>query len=176
MNRAGADPVPASICRLTRVILGLASAAAVGSTGTGCVAIDGGAVEVSWSIRSFEGDAVGTCLEARIDKIRLCWNPLTDPAPDGAPDEPCPPDQRRSFPCDDSSGVTGFDLDPGLTAFWIEPVCTDGEPADPGTYQVPPPIVRTVREGRIISLNSLLLVVNPSANGCTTTACTCRRL
>jgi hypothetical protein len=153
--------------------IALVWAAAAGSVVTGCVAIDGGAVEVSWSIRSFDGDAVETCGDALVDKIRLCWTPLTDGST--ADPETCLPGQRRTFSCDEASGVTGFDLEPGLTAFWIEPVCTDGEPADPGTYQVPPPIVRTVRDGRIISLNSLLLVVNPLDTGCADTPCTCVR-
>ena len=71
--------------------------------------------------------------------------------------------------------MTGFDLDTGSTAFWIEPICTEGDPAAAGTYQVPPPIVRNVEEGQIVSLNSLLLVVSPPGGECPADGCTCMR-
>jgi hypothetical protein len=171
MNRRPHGPVSAWIRprRATRVAALWVTV--LGSTGPACVAIDGGAVEVSWSIRSFDGEAT-TCSGAEIRDVRVCWDPLGDGAPTG---ETCRADHRRRFPCTDESGVTGFELQPGVTAFWIEPVCMDGDPADPGTYQVPPPIVRTVEEGKIVSLDSLLLVVQPMDDGCTNAPCTCVR-
>ncbi len=175
MNRRSTEPVQAPIrhpARVSRIAVGLAAVAA--ALGTGCVEIDGGAVELSWSLRTFGGSAVESCTEAAIQDIRLCWEPLADGATttEGAV---CRAGQRRRFSCSESSGVTGFDLDPGATAFWIEPVCDDGDAADPGTYEVPPPIVRTVQEGKIISLTSLLLVVSPLTGGCPAAGCTCER-
>jgi hypothetical protein len=132
---------------------------------------------VSWSIRSFDGAAVEECSaagsDAGIRDVRVCWEPLGDGGSTAG--EVCRPDHRRRFPCEDASGVTGFELEPGITAFWIEPVCdNDGAPPDADTYQVPPPIVRTVEEGKIVSLNSLLLVVRPPSDGCTEERpCTC---
>ena len=140
----------------------------------GCIEIEGGAAEVAWSLRSFEGEAVEACADARIQDVRLCWEAVGDgsvSAGGGA----CRAGERREFPCEESSGVTGFQLDPGSTAFWIEPICTDEDPAAEGTYQVPPPIVRTVERGEIVSLNSLLLVVSPPGDDCPVAGCTCVR-
>jgi hypothetical protein len=140
----------------------------------GCIEIEGGAAEVAWSLRSFEGVAVEACADARIGDVRLCWEPAGDgsvSAGGGA----CRAGDQRRFPCEESSGVTGFQLDPGSTAFWIEPICIDEEPAAEGTYQVPPPIVRTVERGEIVSLNSLLLVVSPPGDDCPAGVCTCVR-
>ena len=175
MNRRPAHPVQAPIrspSRVTRIAAGLAAVAAV--LGPGCVEIEGGAVELSWSLRTFGGSAVESCSDAAIQDIRLCWEPLVDGATttEGAV---CRAGQRRRFSCSESSGVTGFVLQPGATAFWIEPVCEDGAAADSGTYEVPPPIVRTVQEGKIISLSSLLLVVSPLSGGCPAGGCTCER-
>lgn len=172
MNRtrmAVVEPPPCRLSTVTRIALILA----VGCPG--CIEIDGGAAELSWSLRSFEGASLDVCDEARVDDVRLCWQPLI---PDDAGPEPsvrCAPGRRKTFLCDDASGITGFDLEPGSTSFWIEPVCRDGEPATPGTYQVPPPIVRTVEEGRIVTLNSLLLVVGPPGTDCAEAGCTCVR-
>lgn len=138
--------------------------------GSACIDIEGGAAEVSWSLRSFEGVAVETCGETRIEDIRLCWALAEE---EGATADPTCDRGHRDFPCGESSGVTGFQLEPGTTAFWIEPLCVGGEPAVAGTYQVPPPIVRNVEQGEIVSLNSLLLVVSPDEEECPPVGCTC---
>jgi hypothetical protein len=158
---------------VTRIAAAALWAVIAGSSGSGCIEIDGGAVELSWSLRSFDGAAV-TCGDARVEEMRLCWVPLADGST-SAGGGACSAGQLRGFPCEESSGVTGFELDPGVTAFWIEPVCRDGDPAEAGTYQVPPPIVRSVQEGRIVSLNSLLLVVSPPSGECSGAGCTCVR-
>jgi hypothetical protein len=154
--------------------LAVALATLIGTATTGCIEIEGGAVELSWSLRTFGGSAVGSCGDVGIQNVRLCWQTLGDGSP-STEDIICQAGLRRTFDCSDSSGVTGFDLDPGPTAFWIEPVCQDGAPADSGTYEVPPPIVRTVQEGKIVSLSSLLLVVSPLSAGCPAAGCTCER-
>jgi len=136
---------------------------------TGCIEIDGGAVELSWSLRSFDGDRVGECAKVRIDEVRVCWQPVADDTSTGV----C--EGSQSFPCGEENGVSGFEIDPGSTAFWIEPICLDGALADPGSYQVPPPIVRTVEDGNIVTLNSLLIVVTPFGGSCPDSGCTCVR-
>jgi hypothetical protein len=179
MNRPRAHPVLASILHPREVMrIAAVRAALVGGfllafASPGCIEIDGGAVELSWSLRSFDGDAVDGCGMADIQEVRLCWEHL----PDGSVSVgggSCRSGARRTFPCSEYSGITGFQLDPGATAFWIEPVCDDGEPADAETYQVPPPIVRNVEEGKIVSLNSLLLVVSPPGGECPPAGCTCQ--
>jgi hypothetical protein len=137
---------------------------------SGCIEIDGGAVELSWSLRSFDGEPVDSCTDARIERVRICWQSVADGASTtGA----C--DASQAFPCEEENGVSGFEIAPGATAFWAEPICVDGEPADPDTYQVPPPIVRSVEEGQIVTLNSLLIVVTPLGQDCPDAGCTCVR-
>lgn len=134
-----------------------------------CIEIDGGAVELSWSLRSFDGDRVGSCSKALIEDVRVCWQPVSGV---GTVDSTC--DASQSFPCGEENGVSGFEIDPGSTAFWVLPICRDGAPAEEGTYQVPPPIVRTVEDGKIVTLNSLLIVVTPFEQ-CSDAGCTCVR-
>lgn len=174
MNGRPAHPVRTPI-RQTRDVTRFAALwlTLIGAWGSACIEIDGGAAELSWSLRSQEGASIETCAEVRVQQVRLCWEPAADGAVLGGGGE-CN-SGHRDFPCGESSGITAFNLDPGPTAFWVEPVCIDGESADAGTYQVPPPIVRNVEEGQIVSLNSLLLVVNPADGECPPAGCTCIR-
>jgi hypothetical protein len=139
------------------------------TAGPACIEIDGGAVELSWSLRSFDGDRVDECNSARIDQVRICWHSIEEGSSTGV----CQGSQ--SFPCGEENGVSGFEIAPGSTSFWIEPICGDGSPADVGSYQVPPPIVRTVEDGKIVTLDSLLIVVTPFGSGCPEAGCTCVR-
>ncbi len=119
--------------------------------------IEGGAAELSWSLRdSCGGNA--NCGDSGVDitRIKLCWYPLDQD--DGTPGQ-CP--NFQDFACSKSTGVTSFDIAPGSTALFIEPIFGSGAQS----YQVPPPIVRDVEEGRVVTLNSLLVVVNTGTCG-----------
>lgn len=138
---------------------------------SGCVDVQGGAVELSWSLRTYEGASLAPCSRADIDRVRICWDSLED---GGRPAARCQPSQYRSFPCDEQSGVTRFEVPPGPASLFIEPVCLDGLPAPIGTYEVPPAIVRTIVDGEVATLSSLLMVVTDNQT-CTGPGCTCRR-
>lgn len=148
---------------------------------SGCVQIDGGAAELSWSIRDSEGRSVSTCSDVSIQKIRLCWQSVEEA---GTETLTCPDTRAEEFECVERTGVTGFEIDPGRTALFIIPLCEPGDagiqPAVEESYVVPPPIVRTVEDGRVVTLNSLLLVVNRT-NCCEEIGqtecdqCTCRQ-
>lgn len=131
--------------------------------------VDGGAIELSWSLRSFTGDPIDQCANAGIDTIRVWWE---------ADDETGRP-AFTDFVCEESRGVTGFEVPEGATRVWVEPVCTDGTEAAPGTYQAPAPIVRDVSNGDVITLNALLIVVSDNtkaaAEQCLSAGCTCVR-
>jgi hypothetical protein len=131
------------------------------ATLAGCVEIDGGAIELSWTLRTFDGAAVpDSCMDESgrriVEDVRLCWASVAEGE---SPPTACPSDTRATFRCPSVHGVTGFEVAEGPTAIWIEPVCTSGEPAASGSFQVPAPIVRDVVDGKVVTLNSLLVVV-----------------
>lgn len=132
-----------------------------------CVSIDGGASELTWSVRTFAGDPVDACSDSQISHIRLCWN-AADSGVRG-----CRPGQFRDFDCEDQTGVTRFEIPPGDTRLYVEPICEDGLAAAPGTYQTPADIIRNVREGEVVTLDSLLIVVTDPKR--CDTECTCQR-
>ena len=148
---------------------------------SGCVKIEGGAAEFSWSLRDEQGRSV-ECTNndpaGDVGEIRLCWVSLVDA---GSSIAQCRPPDLQTFPCAEGSGATGFTLTPSRTSLFIQPVCADGTPAAPASYTVPPPIVREVVEGRVVTLSSLLVVIKRTA--CCTqvgespcTLCTCKSL
>ena len=140
----------------------------LGFVGTACVQIDGGAVELSWSIRNLDGESAGCDLEssdgaddfADIADIRICWEPVLD---DGELIGACDPVLSTRFDCLSGRGVTGFEIAEGKTALWIEPVCEVTDVTPTGQYEVPAPIVRDVTSGQVVTLNALLIVAAPDA-------------
>lgn len=136
----------------------------------GCVDVDGGAVELSWALRSFSGENIATCAEGGIEEVQICWDLLGDGS---APQElVCPPRDAgssgamvpgaRVFDCSDKRGVSGFEVPAGNVLFWPRPLCADGQPPADGTYLVPPPVARTVESGQVVTLNALLIVLAPT--------------
>lgn len=140
--------------------------ALIAITCTSCVQIDGGAVELSWAVFNFTGDGQ-SCIDAGISDVNLCWQ-----AADGLSSEfVCVDGAQHSFECATEQGSTAFEVPPGPTSLWIEITCAANQQrAIEGTYQVPAPIVRTVRDGEIVSLNSLLIVATAR---CQEPTCTC---
>jgi hypothetical protein len=135
-------------------------------TSVACVEVNGGAVELSWSVRAFDGERADEDCDnsdrkdgpiVHLDKIRLAWKAIADGG-DGTGMEP---DGWDEFPCSDRRGITEFSVPPGQHMLWIVPVCPGGAPAT-GNYQVPPPIVRTIGEGTVTTLGALLVVANES--------------
>jgi len=121
-------------------------------TTTGCIEVNGAAAEFSWSLRSSAGEPVARCADASIAQVELRW---TSDESDGF----------DVFDCVANRGVTDFVIRPGRQLLSIVPICNDGMEPDVGTFSVPPPIARTVRNGEVVTLSSLLIVVqNP---GCT---------
>jgi hypothetical protein len=129
-------------------------------TSVACVEVNGGAVELSWSVRTFDGVRIeDNCDDDRrnvhLDKIRLAWKAVGDGG-DGAGLEP---DDWDDFPCKDRRGITKFSIPAGRHLLWIVPLCPGGAPST-GNYQVPPPIVRTIDEGTVTTLDALLVVAD----------------
>jgi hypothetical protein len=159
------------------LVIGIALAST--TMGLACVQIDGGAVELSWSIRTFDGCPASCNLRGKdeqcnnipgadfddISEVRICWEALGDAGElriDCGRD-PMKNDNSR-FACAQEHGVTGFEIPEGATAIWIEPLCKDtGLTPPPDRYEVPAPIVRNITSGAVTTLNALLIVTDPEA-------------
>ena len=90
--------------------------------GVGCVDVNGGAVEFSWSIFTVGGDAT-TCEVSRIDHVTLVYT-NTDADAGGSGQF------ARSFPCSDGKGATSFTIPRGRYAIEIQPKCADESDAN----------------------------------------------
>jgi hypothetical protein len=135
----------------------------------GCNTVDGGAVELSWKLRpsSSDGDK----------KFVDCTPPTPQREPDGGlPPHPNPITKMRLFwsvrmadgseqsgtdewSCNDSHGVTGFDLPPGQALLAVKPLCANDVEAFPGSYITPAAQERRVTKGDTVSLGAVQLVV-----------------
>jgi hypothetical protein len=138
----------------------------------GCDGVEGGAVELSWKLRPAtsaspdkfvmcDPDEIGT---NPIVKMQLDWEVHTE---DGR--EVSGADQ---WPCEDSHGVTGFDLPPGQVLLSVKPICPDENPASPAAYTAPAAELRRVTRGDTISLGAVELVV--AVSYCDQQPCICQ--
>jgi hypothetical protein len=130
------------------LVAGLAGASA-------CVDVNGGAVELSWSIRTENGDS-SSCGNANIARVELCGRDLSMPGDLDAGSASCA--VRDSWACGDQHGTTAFDIKPGRYELSITPICPS--PDDVTMATVPAPIVRDISEGDVAQLNALLIIGN----------------
>lgn len=124
----------------------------------GCTEATGGAVELSWALRSSRDRHIPDCADGRINRIRLWWDSGSS-------------QRYTAFPCRDNHGVTAFDLPTGAVGLSVTPECDDGLSAAPGTFVAPPPIVRDVAIGETVTLDAVLLVLQ--VDDCATRSCVC---
>jgi hypothetical protein len=129
----------------------------------GCDDVAGGAVELSWKLRpaasSLDNKFVdcdsGRAGTGPITAIRLHWDVQNDSA------DPTGKQGSRAWECDDSHGVTGFELAEGTASLWVTPECASG-PARDDTYLAPATVQRRVIRGDAVSLSAVELIVNVS--------------
>jgi hypothetical protein len=126
----------------------------------GCTEATGGAVELSWALRSTRDIGIDDCMDASIGRIRLWWATETT-------------SRFTAFPCRDNHGVTAFDLPVGQVALHVTPECVNGNTADPEHFETPPPIVREVHLGEAVTLDAVLLVIK--LDDCASAMCVCGR-
>lgn len=123
---------------------------------SGCVEINGGAVELNWTLRGFNGENIGDqterCEMPGVKDVRIVWVHQEGLGTGFS-----------QFPCVDGQGTTPFEIPDGQVAFSTQPVCCDGTPGPAGSYQAPAPIVRAVTLGQVVSLRTLLIEVEPQA-------------
>lgn len=137
-QRASAPATTRSVWRILATVLCLGV--------HGCTEATGGAVELSWALRSTRDEDIDDCVDGRIGRIRLWWDSESST-------------RWTAFPCRDNHGVTAFDLPTGDIALFVQPECEDGSAATTGSYVAPPPIVRRVSTGEAVTLDALLLVL-----------------
>ena len=151
-----------------------------------CDTVDGGAVELSWKLRPASSSLADKFVDCRttiklrdpetgipfdkaveISKMRLEWSVTT-----GENDEPVT--GFDEWPCDDSHGVTGFDLPAGTALLSVRPICGP-EPLEfdamAGSYIAPAAEQRRVSLGDTVSLGAVELVVVVSY--CPEQSCIC---
>ena len=134
---------------------------------SGCVDIDGGAVELSWSIRTAGGQPSDCELRnpdtPDVEEVWICWaaqGQTTDACFTGDGAEPA---RFAAFPCQDEHGVTGFEIESGPTLIWVQPVCSAQRLPPLDRVEVPPPILRDMVEGQVAALNALLILAEDDA-------------
>ena len=141
----------------------IAAALCVGAVAS-CTDVSGGAIDLSWTVRTTVGATV-TCETAQIQEIRLWWQGT---APGSVA-------SSQAWPCPDVHGVTGFSVAPGTTLLWVEPDCTPGMVAAAPTFETPAPVEREVVTDEVVSLNDVVIQVQIfDTCGIGPDACVCR--
>lgn len=150
----------------------------------GCDTVEGGAVELSWKLRPSSSSLPDKFVDCRteielddengvpfrrdveITTMRLEWQVTTE-------DEQVVTGGDQ-WPCDDSHGVTGFDLPAGTALLSVRPIC-GREPFEfdalPASYIAPAAEQRRVSLGDTVSLGAVELVVVVSY--CQDQSCIC---
>jgi hypothetical protein len=166
MNSLPRRRVEPGICRSKATLVWCAWATVVCLGVHGCTEANGGAVELSWALRSTRDVEITDCASGEIGRIRLWWQTGNT-------------SRFTAFPCKQNHGVTAFDLPVGPVSLWVAPECAptngrdEGIQPPPEMYVTPPPIVRDVAVGEAVTLDAVLLVVK--IDDCTATTCICGR-
>jgi hypothetical protein len=109
------------------------------------VEVNGGAVELSWTIQNVRGEG-RRCQDGALGAVQL-HAALVEGGLEYA---------SEAWDCDRYHGVTKFEIPEGRWRMDLAVLCGDGAAAQVG---VPDPIVRDVREGEVVQLNALLIVL-----------------
>jgi hypothetical protein len=117
----------------------------------------GGAVELSWSLEAPDGQRIDKCNDVRVAGITLYWG------------EARLAENSATWPCAVGSAVTDFELPPGPTLLWVEPVCESEYRLLYRTYEAPAPVVRTLEKNELVTLNAVLITVQTDCSE----ACSC---
>jgi hypothetical protein len=146
----------------------------------GCVRIDGGAVEISWVVRSADGRAITDCgcSDPQIAKVRLDLRGIGGDI-DGT--TPCAGRAQCEFPCQRQTGSTPFDINQGSASsdgtvpqYEISVTALGADGAELPAVQTPAPILRTVVRGQPTEVEAFLLVAQ-CALGCVNSSGVCTR-
>jgi len=138
----------------------------------GCVSIDGGSVEVAWTVFAADGRGVITDCACADPPIAFVQLKLGGPPENPAQADPCAGNTACRFACGRHDGITPFFIPPGPYLMSIEPLTADGM-AIAGDM-VPDPLVGQVTKGLSHDLGAFAIQA-PCAMRChgndPTTAC-----
>jgi hypothetical protein len=127
--------------------------------GGACVKIDGGAVEISWVVRSTSGSAITdcSCADPAIAKVRL---QLVGMGPSIEGNKPCDPPAQCDFPCQRQTGSTAFDIVPTQAgeSYEISVVAVGADGGELEGVVTPAPILRSVVKGQPTEVEAFQLV------------------
>jgi hypothetical protein len=148
---------------LVRILVGcglVASTLAAG--GVGCVPTEGGAVEASWVLRTFDGRAISDCRcsQPEVSRVRLVVARLEA---DGALGEDvCAGRSDCEFSCSSQSGATAFFVSAARYGISVAPLGVGrellaGEPPYGAGVRVPAPILREVVFGRPTQIDAVAI-------------------
>jgi hypothetical protein len=131
--------------------------------GSGCVAVNGGALELAWFVRTDLGDQAD-CGKDNLATVAVYAQPCDDTGGGGCAGADAPPAPVQTFDCDRGRGSTDFSIAPGRVMIWIAAKCANGDDA-PGVT-VPEPVLRDVTKGDVTELNALLISVPSTGQAC----------
>jgi hypothetical protein len=155
MNRRTATAVRTLMATLTGLVL------------AGCVTVNGGAVELSWTVRTSDGKQAACQNDDGSDPIGDIWlcakacTVISNGACVG--DTTCP---VGKWACDRTHGSTAFEVTAGRKQLWIQVFCPNGMPAN---VIVPEPIIHDVADGEVTQLNAVLITKPAGGTACSTT-------
>ena len=126
-----------------------------------CVEIDGGAVEISWVIRSESGSAITDCgcASPSIAKVRLVLRGVGGSIQDATP---CAGQAQCDFTCSRQTGATQFDIQEthGAERYEVSVVAVGIDGSELPQVMAPAPILREVVRGQPTEVESMQLVAD----------------
>jgi hypothetical protein len=127
-----------------------------------CVPVDGGAIEASWVLRSFDGRAISSCRCSQPEIARIRFIVAAVVPGGGLGEDVCAGRSDCEFSCARQSGVTRFFVPAARYAISVAPLgvggeALAGEPPRGSGVRVPAPILRDVVFGRPTQLDALAI-------------------
>ena len=71
--------------------------------------------------------------------------------------------RNHVFPCVNRHGVTAFEVTAGSASLQLQALCAGATTVDPADFEAPPPIVRTITAGDVVTLETQLIQVAAGA-------------
>lgn len=145
-----------------------------------CVENNGGAVEISWVIRSQTGSAITDCgcASPAIATVRLRLA-RTRRLPDGGlqVDDTCAGQAQCDFPCSRQTGSTAFNIPEtrGTETYEVSVVAVGVDGRELEDVMAPAPILREVVRGQATEVESMQLIADCAAECLMNTSGVCAR-